>query len=205
MIYGIAEPWLIRASSNHKTRAFRKMPSLAQIMIWHFSPAPSHCLNQCWIIVNWTLGNNIQWNYNNDKYILILENAFRYIVCKTAAILFRLRCDKCIVNLWVAVYMWTTIWPPTSLHWRHNDHDGVSNHQPHGCLLNRLFGRRSKKTSKLRVIGFVWGIHRDGEFPAHRASYAEHISIWWRHHVKSTRFVLHFVVLSGLLLWEFAP
>ena len=40
-----------------------------------------------------------------------------------------------------------------ALHWRHNDHDGVSNHQPHGCLLNRLFRRRSKKTSKLRVIG----------------------------------------------------
>ena len=39
------------------------------------------------------------------------------------------------------------------LHWRHNGHDGVSNHQPHGCLLNRLFGRRSKKTSKLRVTG----------------------------------------------------
>ena len=40
-----------------------------------------------------------------------------------------------------------------TLHWRHNDHDGVSNHQPHGCLFNRLFRRRSKKTSKLRVTG----------------------------------------------------
>ena len=37
--------------------------------------------------------------------------------------------------------------------WRHNGRDGVSNHQPHHCLLNRLFGRRSKKTSKLRVTG----------------------------------------------------
>ena len=44
-----------------------------------------------------------------------------------------------------------------SLHWRHDDHDGVSNHQPHGCLLNRLFGRRSKKTSKLRVTGLCAG------------------------------------------------
>ena len=43
----------------------------------------------------------------------------------------------------------------TSLYWRHNDHDGVSNHQSHGCLLNRLFRRRSKKTSKLRVTG-LW-------------------------------------------------
>ena len=39
-----------------------------------------------------------------------------------------------------------------TLRWRHNGHDGVSNHQPHDCLLNRLFGR--KKTSKLRVTGF---------------------------------------------------
>ena len=51
------------------------------------------------------------------------------------------------------------IWemPYISLHWRHNGHDGVSNHQPHGCLLNRLFGRRSKKTSKLRVTGLCGG------------------------------------------------
>ena len=44
-----------------------------------------------------------------------------------------------------------------SLHWRHNGHDGVSNHQPYGCLLNRLFRRRSKKTSKLRVTGLCAG------------------------------------------------
>ena len=40
-----------------------------------------------------------------------------------------------------------------SLQWRHNEPDGVSNHQPRDCLLNRLLGRRSKKTSKSRVIG----------------------------------------------------
>ena len=44
-----------------------------------------------------------------------------------------------------------------TLHWRHNDQDSVSNHQPHGCLLNRLFRRRSKKTSKLRVTGLCVG------------------------------------------------
>ena len=43
---------------------------------------------------------------------------------------------------------------------RHNGHDGVPNHEPRHCLLNRLFGPRSKKTSKLRVAGFVRGIHR---------------------------------------------
>ena len=48
----------------------------------------------------------------------------------------------------------------TILQWRHNGHDSISNHQPHDCLLNPLFRRRSKKTSKLRVTGFVRGIHR---------------------------------------------
>ena len=44
-----------------------------------------------------------------------------------------------------------------TLQWRHSDHDGVSNHQPNGCLLNRLFRRRSKKPSKLRVTGLCVG------------------------------------------------
>ena len=70
-----------------------------------------------------------------------------------------------------------------SLQWRHNDRDGVSNHQPHDCLLNRLFRRRSKKTSKLRVTGLCAGNSPvTGEFPAQRASNAENVSIWWRHH-----------------------
>ena len=43
------------------------------------------------------------------------------------------------------------------LRWRHNENDSVSNHQPHGCLLNRLFRRRSKKTSKLRDTGLCVG------------------------------------------------
>ena len=54
-----------------------------------------------------------------------------------------------------------------ALRWRHNGRDSVSNHQPHGCLLNRLFRRRSKKTSKLRVTGLCAGNSPGtGEFPA---------------------------------------
>ena len=48
-------------------------------------------------------------------------------------------------------------WNVWTLQWHHNDHDGVSNHQPHGCLLNGLFRRRSKKTSKLRTTGLCVG------------------------------------------------
>ena len=71
----------------------------------------------------------------------------------------------------------------SSLRWRHNERDGVSNHQPHHCLLDRLFGCRSKKTSKLRVTGLCAGNSPGtGEFPAQMASNAENVSIWWRHH-----------------------
>ena len=44
-----------------------------------------------------------------------------------------------------------------TIQWRHNGSDSVSNHQPHDCLLNRLFRRRSKKTSKLRFTGLCAG------------------------------------------------
>ena len=70
-----------------------------------------------------------------------------------------------------------------SLQWHHSECNGVSNHQPHDCLLNRLFRRRSKKTSKLRATGLCAGNSPvTGEFPAQMASNAENVSIWWRHH-----------------------
>ena len=69
------------------------------------------------------------------------------------------------------------------LQWRHNWRDSVSNHQPHDCLLNGLFRRRSNKTWKLRVTGLCSGNSPGtGEFPAWMASKAENVSIWWRHH-----------------------
>ena len=47
----------------------------------------------------------------------------------------------------------------SSLHrkkWRHDERDGVSNPQPHDCLLNRLLRRQSLDKS----LTFVRGIHR---------------------------------------------
>ena len=75
------------------------------------------------------------------------------------------------------------------LHWRHNERDSVSNHQPHDWLLNRLFRRRSKKTSKLRATSLCAGNSPGtGEFPAQMASNAENVSIWWRHHLNSQQY-----------------
>ena len=47
-----------------------------------------------------------------------------------------------------------------ALQWRRNERDGVSNHRRFDGLLNCLFRRGSKKTSKLRVSGLCEGIHR---------------------------------------------
>ena len=61
---------------------------------------------------------------------------------------------------------------------RHDGHDCVSNHQHQHCLLNRLFGRRLKKTSKHCVTGLCAGNSPGtGEFPAQMASNAENVSI----------------------------
>ena len=71
-----------------------------------------------------------------------------------------------------------------SLQWSRNGRDGVSDHQPHDCLPNRLFGHRSKKTSMLGITGLCAGYSPvTGEFAAQTASNAENVSIWWRHHV----------------------
>ena len=39
--------------------------------------APSHYLNQCWVIVNWTIRKNFRWNLNQNYNIFIKENAFK--------------------------------------------------------------------------------------------------------------------------------
>ena len=56
----------------------------------------------------------------------------------------------------------------SSLQRRQNECGGVSNHRRIDCLLNRLFRRRSKKTSTLHVAGL-----REGN---------SSVTIWWRHH-----------------------
>ena len=105
--------------------------------------------------------------------------------------------QNCGIDKWVQIYYFAILiglncvthcglvspYGDIALQWRHDGRDGVTNHQPHDCLLKRLFRRRSKKTSKLRVTGLCEGNSPvTGEFPAQRASNAENVSIWWRHH-----------------------
>ena len=90
-----------------------------------------------------------------------------------------------------------------TLHWRHNGRDGVSNHQPHDCLLNRLFRHRSKKISKLRVTGLCAGNSPGtGEFPAQMASNAENVSIWRHHEERPTPGHLRQWISCLLASWQ---
>ena len=95
-----------------------------------------------------------------------------------------------LLKSWMSIIHWPSQWKwqdfkhrdKISLQWRYNERDGVSNHQPHDCLLNNLFRRRSNKTSKIRITGLC-EVNPPviGGIPSQWASNAENVSIWWRH------------------------
>ena len=63
--------------------------------------------------------------------------------------------------------------PGMKLQWRHNGRDGVSNHQPHDCLPNRLSGRvysgaDQRKYQSSSSLAFVRGIHRGAVNSPHK-------------------------------------
>ena len=127
--------------------------------------ASNHYHIQCWLINHW----------DSQEYVWVFSGDSKNGIQK------QLQCE------WIRIVSreFTKCTQQTlSLRWCHNEHDGISNHQPRHCLLNRLFGCRSKKTSKLRVTGLCAGNSPGtGEFSAQMASKAENVSIWWRHHV----------------------
>ena len=67
--------------------------------------------------------------------------------------------NKCLTHITEGAWYEKTCLRP--LLWRHNGCDSVSNHQPHDRLLDRLYRRRSKKTSKLCVTGLCAGNYRE--------------------------------------------
>ena len=118
-------------------------------------------INYCWIkerALNWLL-TPIYPLYQHWK-VIAFQNAV-FLPFQSSKHLEWLPC-------FVQNFKWDFAWfefnmsfgvnnPRPSLRWRHNGRDSVSNHQPHQSLFNRLFRRRSKKTSKLRVSGFCAG------------------------------------------------
>ena len=57
-------------------------------------PVSEPLSEQCWDIVNWTLGNKLQWNLYENLYTFIQANAFEIVVRKMAAILSQAQCVK---------------------------------------------------------------------------------------------------------------
>ena len=47
---------------------------------WHFNYLwPSHCLKQCWHIIDWTLRDKMPWDSNQNIIIFSHENAFKML------------------------------------------------------------------------------------------------------------------------------
>ena len=85
-----------------------------------------------------------------------------------------------------------------TLRWRHIKRDGISNHQPHDCLLNCLFRLRLKETSKLCATGLCAG---NLTVTGKRASNVENVSIWWCHHDVKINQQLLWIYCQHQLMW----
>ena len=57
---------------------------------------PSHCLNQCWNIVNWILTNKLQWHFKRNSYIWLMKMRLKVSSVKLSVILSRHQCLQCI-------------------------------------------------------------------------------------------------------------
>ena len=70
----------------------RSMLKLTTIGSDNGMSAPSHYLNQCWNIINWTLRNKLRWYFNWNPYFFIQENTFENVVCEMVVIFFASLC-----------------------------------------------------------------------------------------------------------------
>ena len=121
-------------------------------------------------------------------YLDIIDIVIRGYVHRVIAMQFANCIPRRRWNMRVQAGYRAVVWWCALLQLRHHERDGASNHRRLDCLLNSLFSRRSKKTSKLRVTGLCAGNSPvNGEFSAQRASNAENVSIWLSYHVKDAR------------------
>ena len=92
-VYGYLRHWLLGDAAV----TFTHLPLVSHICVSELGQhwfkwwlvaysAPSHYLSQCWVIVDWTLRNKLQWNFNQNTKRFIHENASENIVCEMVAI-----------------------------------------------------------------------------------------------------------------------
>ena len=107
------------------------------------------------------------WYFTSFRKDIFFMLVYHGLVWTRQFLLHRLSISvKFCLSPWHFIYWrWLKLLP--TLQWRHNGRDGVSNHQPHHCLLNCLLRCRSKKTQKLRATGLCAGDSPvTDEFPA---------------------------------------
>ena len=79
---------------------------------------PSHYLNQCWVIVDWTLRNILQWYFSQKLIFFIQENAFENV-----GLIWRSFCpeeDELIIMQWLIMWLWVTSHHKCKI-WTHDD------------------------------------------------------------------------------------
>ena len=121
--------------------------------------------------------------------------------------------DTLSCNPQAITYAWIISKP---LQRRRNEIDSVSNDQPHDCLLNRLFRRRSRKHQSSASLAFVRGIPRwpvnspykgtvtrkmfpfdDVTMQADRSSFRGNIMLWFH----NWRIVFSHLIYVLVLQW----
>ena len=95
-------------------------------------------------------------SYLLSLFLYIYESTSLYIKYFVLIAIFHRRClDSFLLEEYPLLNIVLT------LLWRHIGRDGVSNHQPHDCLLNRLdSGADQRKHQSSTSLAFVQGIHR---------------------------------------------
>ena len=105
------------------------------------------------------------WSTDMDCYLTFLEKAIwknMPQIFAMASLIWREYLSP--FNLWVQCLIYGRFSLCLALQWRHNDCYGVSNHQPHDCLLNRWFSQLQIKENIKAPRHWPLG----GEFTGHR-------------------------------------
>ena len=98
-------------TDGHSVNVPLTRPSLAQIIAFA-SPAASHYMSQCWLVINWTPRNIVHLNRIWKSKFFIPENAFKNIVCNMWANCLGLEV------LTGQMRLWSTFWPSPHLYRR---------------------------------------------------------------------------------------
>ena len=137
--------------------------------------APSHYLNQCWIVVKWTLRNKLHLIFNRNFNIFIQENAFESVVCEIA-ILSRPQCVNSMAP--DALAPCVTIPSLPRINW-------------YLCLKIRHWYHSNIRERNIKAMPY-WPFERGttGGFPSQRVSNTECLSVLWYHYNHGIEYII---------------